>query len=103
MRRAAASVTVDDVFHVLKSTYLFPAEVIEKVRPAHKEYLQGELDAGRIVLAGPLDDFSGGVLITGDITAEQADEIVARDPYTLEGVARYERSSFNPTFRASGV
>ena len=101
--RSAVSVTVDDVFHVLKSTYLKSPEEVQQVRPAHKEYLQGELDAGRIVLAGPLDDFTGGVLITGDISAEEADDVVAHDPYTSAGVARYERSSFNCTFRAPGL
>jgi uncharacterized protein len=91
------------VFHVLKSTYLQPPDVVNETRPAHLEWLKGEVTAGRIVLAGRLEDESGAVLVTGDIKAEEAQEIVDRDPYTSAGVARYERVSFNGAFRAPGL
>jgi uncharacterized protein len=91
------------VFHVLTSTYLQPADVIEQTRPAHLEWLKGEVAAGRIVLAGRLEDQSGAVLITGDVSTEDAQDIVDRDPYTRASVARYERISFNGAFRAPGL
>jgi uncharacterized protein YciI len=91
------------VFHILKSRYLQPTSVIEETRPAHLEWLKDEVAAGRIVLAGRLDDQSGAVLITGDISAEDAQDIVDRDPYTQAGVARYDRVSFNGAFRAPGL
>jgi len=91
------------VFHVLRSTYLQPPDVVEQTRPAHLEWLKEEVAAGRVVLAGRLEDQSGAVLITGDISAEDAQDIVDRDPYTRAGVARYERSSFNGAFRAPGL
>ena len=91
------------MFHVLTSTYLRPADVIEQTRPAHLEWLKEEVAAGRIVLAGRLEDQSGAVLITGDISADDAQDIVNRDPYTRAGVARYERVSFNGAFRAPGL
>jgi uncharacterized protein len=91
------------VFHILKSTYLQPRDVVEQTRPAHLEWLTDEVAAGRIVLAGRLEDQSGAVLITGDISAEDAQDIVDRDPYTLAEVARYDRLSFNGAFRAPGL
>jgi uncharacterized protein YciI len=91
------------VFHVLKSTYLQPAEVVEQTRPAHVKFLEAEIDTGRLLLAGRQEDGSGGVLITADMTVEEAQDIVDRDPYTHAGVARYERSSFNGAFRAPGI
>lgn len=91
------------MFHVLKSTYLQPPEVVNETRPAHLEWLTDEVSAGRIVLAGRLKDESGAILITGDMDAEQAQDIVDRDPYTSAGVARYERTSFNGAFRAAGL
>ena len=91
------------MFHVLTSTYLQPADVIDQTRPAHLEWLKEEVAAGRIVLAGRLEDQSGAVLITGDISADDAQDIVDRDPYTQAGVARYERVSFNGAFRAPGL
>ena len=43
------------------------------------------------------------MLITSDISVEDAQDMVARDPYTRAEVARYERSSFNGAFRAPGL
>jgi uncharacterized protein YciI len=43
------------------------------------------------------------VLITGDMSAEEADALTAADPYTQAGVARYDRVSVNAGFRAPGL
>jgi uncharacterized protein len=91
------------VIHVLKSTYLQPPDVVEQTRPAHLEFLKAEIDAGRLLLAGRQEDGSGGVLITTDMTAEEAQELLDRDPYVQAEVARYERLSFNGAYRASGI
>ncbi|KUH82818.1 MULTISPECIES: YciI family protein [unclassified Mycobacterium] len=91
------------MFHVLKSTYLQPPDVVNQTRPAHLEWLENEVSAGRIVLAGRREDESGAVLITGDIDADAAQDVIARDPYTLAAVASYERLSFNGAFRAPGL
>jgi uncharacterized protein YciI len=90
------------MFHVLKSTYLQPPDVLAETRPAHLEFVQAEIDAGRLLLAGRQEDGSGGVLITADISADQAQDIVDRDPYTGAGAARYERTSFNAAARGPG-
>lgn len=91
------------MIHVLKSTYLQAREVVEQTRPAHLEFLNEEIAAGRLLLAGRQEDGSGGVLVTGDIGVEAADDMIARDPYTRAGVAEYERISFNGAFRAPGL
>jgi uncharacterized protein YciI len=91
------------VIHVLKSTYLQPPDVIEQTRPAHLEFLTAEIEAGRLLLAGRQEDGSGGVLVTADMSAEQAQDVLDRDPYVRAGVARYERLSFNGAYRAQGL
>ena len=91
------------MFHVLKSTYVQPPDVIDQTRPAHLEFLQAEIDSGRLLLAGRQEDGSGGVLLTTDMSAEDAQDIVDRDPYTRAGVAQYERVSFNGAYRAAGL
>ena len=87
----------------MKSTYLQSPDVIEQTRPAHLEFLKDEIAAGRLLLAGRQDDGSGGMLITSDIDAADADDMIARDPYTRADVANYERTSFNAAFRAAGL
>jgi uncharacterized protein len=94
---------VFDVFHVLTLTYLQPLDVIEQTRAAHVAWLKKEVEAGRVILAGRQEDQSGGVLITGDMTTAEAEDIIARDPYELAGVVRYERTGFNGAFRGPGL
>jgi uncharacterized protein YciI len=91
------------MFHILKSTYLQSPDVVNETRPAHLEWLKGEVAAGRVVLAGRQEDESGAILVTGDISADEAQDIVDRDPYTAAGAARYERLAFNGAFRAPGL
>ena len=91
------------MFHVLRSTYLQAPHVVEQTRPAHLEWLEGEVAAGRILLAGRLEDGSGAVLVTGDMSDEDVQDVIDRDPYTPAGAARYERVSFNGAFRAPGL
>ena len=91
------------MFHVLKINYDKPLDVIDQSRPAHLAWLADEVAAGRILLAGRQESGAGGVLITGDISAEQAQDIIDRDPYTLAGVASYQRVSFNAGIKAPGI
>ena len=91
------------MFHVLTINYEKPIDVIDQTRPAHLEWLAGEVAAGRILLAGRQESGAGGVLITGDISAEDAQDIIDRDPYTLAGLVSYQRLSFNGGIRAPGL
>jgi uncharacterized protein YciI len=99
----AATCSVRHVFHVLIGTYTQPAEVVEKTRPAHLAWLQEEVDAGRLLVAGRQDSGTGNVLVTADISAEDAQSISERDPYVLAGVVSYQRSSFDGAVRAAGL
>lgn len=91
------------MFHVLTLTYLQPLDVIDKTRPAHVEWLAAEVAAGRVVLAGRQENQGGGVLVTGDISTEEAQQLIDSDPYETAGLVRYERLSFNGTLRAPGL
>ncbi|QRY49077.1 YciI family protein [Mycolicibacterium septicum] len=91
------------MFHVLTTTYVQPVDVVDQTRPAHIAWLEEEVAAGRIVLAGRLESATGAVLITGDLSEEEVEDVIARDPYTLAGLIRCERTSFNGAFRAPGL
>lgn len=91
------------MFHVLTSTYLQPPDVIGQTRPAHLAFIEGEVAAGRLLLAGRQESGVGGVLVTADIDTAVVQDIVDRDPYTLAGVARYEVVPFNGAVRAPGL
>jgi uncharacterized protein YciI len=82
------------MFHVLTITYLQSSEAIDAARPAHLEWVKDEVEAGRLVLTGRLESGTGGVLITADMSTEEAEQLVARDPYEVQGLVRYDRMGF---------
>ncbi|WP_197380806.1 YciI family protein [Mycolicibacterium mengxianglii] len=91
------------MFHVLTLTYQKPLDVVDQTRPAHVEWINKEISAGRLLLAGRQESQQGGVLITGDIPVEAADELIANDPYTLAGLVTYQRVGFQAALRAPGL
>lgn len=63
-------------------------------RPAHLERIAA-LDAqGRVVLAGPLTDQTGSLIVIEVDSAEEAQRIVQEDPYTIHGI--FERVEIHP-------
>ena len=91
------------MFHVLTITYVQDLDVVAETRPAHAEWVKAHVDAGKLILAGRLESGDGGILVTSDIGALEADEMTATDPYVLAGAARYDRTSFNATVRGAGL
>lgn len=91
------------MFHVLTLTYVQPLDVVDRTRPAHLEWIAREIEAGRLLLAGRQESQKGGVLVTGDISTEDAEDLIATDPYQLAGLVSYDRVSFTAGFRAPGL
>jgi uncharacterized protein YciI len=57
-------------------------------RPDHMEHL-GRLEAaGSVVLAGPLADLSGGIIVFAADDAQAAQGLVEQDPYTQLDVTK---------------
>jgi uncharacterized protein YciI len=91
------------VFHVLTLTYTAPADVVDGVRPAHLEWLAKEIADGRLILTGRMESGEGGILVTSDISTEEAQDVIANDPYHQADVAHYERVGFTAGARAPGL
>jgi uncharacterized protein YciI len=63
-------------------------------RPAHLANLEPLDKAGRVILAGPLTDKAGSLLVLDFDTREEAEQFARTDPYTLHGV--FERVEIHP-------
>jgi uncharacterized protein len=57
-----------------------------RVRPDHLAYLQSLLEKGTVVLAGPVGDGSGAMMVLSVGSRQEAEDIVKGDPYTVAGV-----------------
>jgi uncharacterized protein YciI len=55
-------------------------------RPAHLQHLEPLAQAGKVVLAGPFTDGSGSLIIVDLPSREAVWDLVARDPYVVNGV-----------------
>lgn len=68
--------------------YTYPPEklpVRDEHRPAHRAWLADQLAAGRLLLAGPLTDGSGGLFLVRADDEAAATTLVADDPFQLVG------------------
>ena len=63
-------------------------------RPAHLAHLEPLAQAGRLVLAGPLTDGAGSLIVIDAESLGKVWELVGRDPYVVHGI--FERVEVHP-------
>jgi hypothetical protein len=63
-------------------------------RPAHLARLEALASRNRLVLAGPLTDKTGSLIIMEAESLEEAQAFAREDPYTLHGV--FDRIEVHP-------
>ncbi len=84
---------------LLLSRYLKPVEEIDRVLPAHREFLDRQYAAGRFMVSGPLEPRTGGVIVTFPMSRETLESILAEDPFVREEISAYQVLEFKPTKR----
>ena len=72
-------------FFVLEYRYA-DMDARARVRPDHLTFLQSLQEEGTVVLAGPVGDGSGAMMVLKVDSEEEARRIVQRDPYTAAGM-----------------
>ena len=66
-------------------------------RPAHLAHLEPLAQAGRIVLAGPLTDGAGSLIVVEAASLAEVWDLVGRDHYVTNGI--FERVEVHPFTR----
>lgn len=66
--------------------YTSNASVIAKARPAHRQYLTGLQEQGKLVISGPFADDRGGLLVYEAENQEQVERLIKEDPFGVSGV-----------------
>ena len=67
-------------------TYIEDKDKIASVRPAHREHLTTQFEAGKLYHAGPFTDDTGGMAIYSAESEQEVRSILAKDPFTTEGI-----------------
>jgi uncharacterized protein YciI len=68
------------------AAYTTDAAKIAAHRPAHRQYLTGLLQQGKLVAAGPFTDDSGALFIYEADSDAAAAALLAGDPFSANGV-----------------
>lgn len=63
-------------------------------RPAHLANLEPLVQQGRVILAGPLTDKTGSLMVLEFESQTEAEQFAKQDPYTVNGV--FERVVIHP-------
>jgi hypothetical protein len=59
---------------------------IDEFRPPHREYLRQLIAQGKLVLAGPFTDNSGGLIVYEVPSEDEIEGIIKADPFYKAGV-----------------
>ena len=71
---------------VNNAKYISDQTKIAELRPKHRDYLAGLMKDGKVAAAGPYADGSGTLIIYDVGNLEEANAIVAADPFTSGGI-----------------
>lgn len=73
-------------FFVLEYRYA-DLDARTRIRPDHLAYVQTLFEEGTVVLAGPVGDGSGAMMVLHACSEEDARRVIEGDPYTYAGVS----------------
>ncbi|MFC3298766.1 hypothetical protein FJV46_00425 [Arthrobacter agilis] len=54
-------------------------------RPAHRQWLEAQVEQGRVLASGPFADGSGALLVFSSGTEADLNQLVSEDPFALVG------------------
>jgi len=83
-------------FFIIEITYTAPMAKIDDILPAHRTFLQEYYDKGALLLSGPQNPRTGGIIVARAESLEAAQEIFSHDPYQVQKAADYRFIEFNP-------
>jgi uncharacterized protein YciI len=82
--------------------YTRPLQDVELLLTAHRQFLSDYYSSGHFLMSGGMQPRHGGVILAALQDRAEAQAIIARDPFFIEGVAHHEIIEFTPTATADG-
>ena len=76
--------------------YKVPIEQVERVTPAHREFLGRAYEADKLLVSGPQVPRTGGVIVARINTREEVDAFIHEDPFSRKGLPTMRSSNFSP-------
>ena len=86
---------------VFAVTYLYSAteEQLNEIRPIHRQWFAGLLEAGHLLASGPMVDNPEALLIFRSESASDLAELLDNDPFDIAGfIGSRSIQQWNPVF-----
>ncbi|HJV00282.1 MAG TPA: YciI family protein [Burkholderiaceae bacterium] len=88
---------------IITLTYLKPAEQIDALLGAHREFLREQYDNGTFLMSGRLVPRTGGVILATADSRADIEAVIELDPFNEAGAASYEIKEFIPTMAVDAL
>lgn len=82
---------------IFNLTYVKPISEVERFLPAHICFLDEHYKKRLFICSGRKVPRTGGIILCNCADMEKAKEIMEKDPFFKEGIARYEVIEFVPS------
>ncbi len=82
---------------IIQTTYKVAISEVDKYTQAHREFLDYYYKQGLLVLSGPMQPRTGGIIIAATKDRNYLETIFQQDPFYLAEIADYEFIEFVPT------
>lgn len=81
---------------IFELSYLKPISEVDFHLSAHREFLQNGYEQGKLLMSGPLEPRTGGLIVTLMTNRIEAENFIKNDPFHQHGIAKYRLVEFNP-------
>ncbi|MFC4928494.1 YciI family protein [Delftia deserti] len=88
------------MLYIVSVKYVRPLEEVQAHLEAHKQWLARHAAAGRILVAGPFEDKSGGLALASCSSRAELDAMIAEDSFVLHQLVLVSVQGFEPAIRA---
>ena len=82
---------------IFSLTYVKPLSEVERLLPAHIQFLDEHYKKHLFMCSGRKIPRTGGVILCNCVDMVEAKAIMEKDPFYKEGIARYEIIEFIPS------
>ena len=78
--------------------YIVDMEIVDRLRPSHREHLKSYYDSGMFLVSGPRTPRFGGFILAKANSRAEVDDVMKQDPFITSGAADYIIYEFDPIF-----
>ncbi len=85
---------------VIEVSYTVPLDQIDEALSLHRTFLQTGYDKGWLLMSGPQNPRTGGLIIARAPSLAEISEFFKKDPYSMNNLAAYRFIEFEPVIKA---